>query len=317
MNPPKYSPLSDEFTWIGKIAATGENMPRPDTCAHAPSALLADITQGRRLWRHQAQGFGAQLVTHTPALDMPRHAHRCANITIVLAGSFEEEIDGHHYDCGPLCVVVKPAGTVHATRAGTAGTRSLVVDVQGGLEDELRRRVGLFDECRWFHEPCGLAPSVLGLCCELFQRGSLTDGAGSAWFSRISKAALRAPRPKRGPGLGMHVRRGLQIIQRESAVSTADLSIRLGLHPVYVARLFRERLGCSPGWLRQTLRLGAALEQIVATRQSLARVASEAGFADQSHLARQVKRYAGIPPAALRRLASGDPRQRPAADHEK
>jgi AraC family transcriptional regulator len=133
----------------------------------------------------------------------------------------------------------------------------------------------------------------------------MTDGAMHGWFGRLGKAAQAAPRPATRSSLGVHVRRALEIMRQERAASTADVATRLGLHPVYLARLFRERLGCSPGRMRQGLRLGAALDRIVQTQHPLVRVALAAGFADQSHLSRQVKRHAGVPAGVLRRLASG------------
>jgi AraC family transcriptional regulator len=267
--------------------------------------VLADITQGRRVWRVQAPGFGAQLVAYPSRSEMARHSHGTANITVILAGSFEEEIDGHDYYCEPLCVVVKPAGSVHATRTGDTGAHSLVVEIEGAMEDELRRRYGLFDQCRWFHEPCALAPCVLGLCRWLHQGGAMTDGALDGWFARLGTAARAAPRPVTRSSIGVHVRRALEIMRQERAASTADVAMRLGLHPVYLARLFRTRLGCSPGQMRQGLRLGAALDRLVQTRDPLVRVAFASGFADQSHLSRQVKRHAGVPAGVLRSLASG------------
>ncbi len=274
-----------------------QSTPRP----RAP-AVLADITQGRRLWHHRRAGLGAQLVTYPPAREMGRHSHTTGNITLILAGSFEEEIDGHDYHCGPLCVVFKPAGTVHATRAGETGTRTLVIEVDRDVEDELRRRFGLFGECRWFHELCGLVPCVLGLGREL-RHGS--EGSLDAWFARLGQAAAAAPRAAPRPCIGGHVRRAVDILRKECSISTATLAQRLGLHPVYLARLFRQELGCSPGRMRQGLRLATALDQIVRSERPLAHAALEAGFADQSHLSRQIKRHAGISAGALRRLGSG------------
>jgi AraC family transcriptional regulator len=269
--------------------------------------VLSDITQGRRVWRHQAAGFAAQMVSYAPQREMPRHSHRAANITVILAGSFEEEIDGHDYFTGPLAVVMKPAGSVHATRTGLVGTHSLVIEIDGPLENDLRRRFGLFDECRWFNEPCGLAPCVLDLCRRLRRGDRLTDESMGLCFARIGEAAAAASRAGAGRGraLGVHVRRALELVRRDRRVSTTELAARLGLHPVYLARLFKDRLGCSPMQLRQTLQLGAAVETIIRTEQPLARVAMAAGFSDQSHLTRQVKRHAGLPAGELRRLASG------------
>ncbi len=262
-------------------------------------AALADITQGRRLWRHQAPGLSAQLVDYPPGREMPRHSHRTANITIVLAGQFEEEIEGHQFVGGPLSVVYKPAGSVHATRTGESGTRTLVVEVEGPLEDELRRRYALFDDCRWFHALCGLAPCVLGLVRDV--RDGTHRGIES-WFARMRKVMASSPGLRMSPGVGVHVRRAIEILRSDRLVSTAMLAERLGLHPVYLARLFRTRLGLTPARVRQGMRLGTALDQIVQMGKPPAHAALEAGFSDQCHLSRQVKRYAGVSAGALRRL---------------
>ena len=274
-------------------------MLEPDTGRSPGSVVLADITQGCRVWRRQGPGFSAQLVAYPPGREMPRHAHRTANITFVLAGSFEEEIDAHDHLCGPLHVVVKPAGTIHATRTGDTGARTLVIEVEGSLEDELRRCHGLFDECRWFHGLSGLAPCVLGLCRGLYQGA---DEAGENWFARMGRAIAAVRPAPMCPFVGVHVRRAIELMEADRTASTAELADRLGLHPVYLARLFRKRLGCSPGRMRQGLQLAAALDRIVRTDQPLAHVALEAGFADQSHFSRQVKRYAGVSAGVLRRL---------------
>jgi len=50
------------------------------------------------------------------------------------------------------------------------------------------------------------------------------------------------------------------------------------------------------------LRARAALERVAGGERDLARLAADVGFADQSHLARVVRRETGRPPSALRAL---------------
>lgn len=278
-------------------------MPWSNDVGSGVSAVLPEITQGRRIWRRQACGFGAQLVTYAPGREMARHAHLTANITVILTGSFEEEIDCRDHFCDPLSVVIKPSGTRHKTRAGDTETRTVVLEIDSSLEDELRRRFGLFDDCRWFPEARGLAPIVLGLCRSLRDGKCGSEQKVFDWFAQLGTAAA-APGSAGDRGIGVHVRRAVEHLRRDGAVSTGDLAQRLGLHPVYLARLFRERLGCSPGRVRQTIRLSSAIERIVRTNQSLAHVALGTGFSDQSHLARHVRRFAGLSAGALRQLAS-------------
>lgn len=73
-----------------------------------------------------------------------------------------------------------------------------------------------------------------------------------------------------------------------------------------LARHFRWAFGTSPDRYR-TLRRLALARAAIESGQSLARSATEAGFADQSHMTRQFKRTYGLTPArwlALRRVSS-------------
>lgn len=267
------------------------------------SSVLAEITQGRRVWRRGACGLSAQLVDYPPSYEMARHAHRSASVSIVLAGSFEEEVDGRAYCIGPLCVVMKPAGALHATRSGAAGTRTLVVEVDAAMEQTFRGRYGLLDDCRWFDGHSQVAPCVLSLCAGLWLGAFMNDAALHGWLTQLARAVAAAPAPT-GQDIGRHVGQALDMMRREQALSTATLARRLGLHPVYLARLFRERLGHSPGRIRQGFRLEAAVDRIVRSAQPLASIAVRSGFSDQSHMSRHVKWQLGVSAAALRRLGS-------------
>jgi AraC-like DNA-binding protein len=52
--------------------------------------------------------------------------------------------------------------------------------------------------------------------------------------------------------------------------------------------------------------LKSVVDDIVRTSEPLAHLAARAGFADQSHLARVLKKRAGVPASVLRRFASGN-----------
>jgi AraC family transcriptional regulator len=83
-------------------------------------------------------------------------------------------------------------------------------------------------------------------------------------------------------------------------ISLAELGDLAGLHPVHVARVFRRLERCSIGDYIRRLRVEHARRALVGTRRPIAEIALEAGFSDQSHLTRLMKRSLGITPAALR-----------------
>jgi len=75
-----------------------------------------------------------------------------------------------------------------------------------------------------------------------------------------------------------------------------------GLGARQLRRRFADAAGYGPKTLQRILRFQRFLA-LAQTRTNLARLAFEAGYADQAHLTRECTRLAGLPPAAL--LASG------------
>jgi AraC-like DNA-binding protein/quercetin dioxygenase-like cupin family protein len=265
------------------------------------ATVLADITQGTRLARIDGDGFALHEVAYGSGREMAAHAHRTANVSLLLAGEMKEDLDGIDERCAPLSVVLRPAGTVHATRSGARGARSLVLELSPVLEERLRRRSALLDRCRWIHDAGPAAACILRLWRAL-RAGTCPDGPFiERWFAEFTAAAAPfAPRAARA-----HVRAAIDLIERQpGAGQTSHLARRLRLHPVYLARLFRERLGCSPTQFRIRRQVRAAVDRLVGTDDPLARIALDAGFADQAHLSRRLKRETGLTPGTIRRLAA-------------
>ena len=84
-------------------------------------------------------------------------------------------------------------------------------------------------------------------------------------------------------------------------LTTADLAHDAGFHPVYVARAFRDYYGVGVGEFARLVRADRASEMLRASAEPLARIAAHAGYADQSHLSRDMRRLLGHTPAKLRR----------------
>jgi AraC-like DNA-binding protein len=61
-------------------------------------------------------------------------------------------------------------------------------------------------------------------------------------------------------------------------------------------------MGVSLTRYRNRVRVGRALDRLAAGETSLAALAADLGFADQSHLSRTVRDQVGHTPAVLRRL---------------
>jgi AraC-like DNA-binding protein len=88
------------------------------------------------------------------------------------------------------------------------------------------------------------------------------------------------------------------------AAATGAAREELGIGERQLRRRFGDAVGYGPKTLERILRFQRFLELAqAASEPDLARLALEAGYADQAHLTRECSRLAGLPPAAL--LASG------------
>ena len=81
-------------------------------------------------------------------------------------------------------------------------------------------------------------------------------------------------------------------------LSLAGLASLVGLHPNYLVRCFSRTLGLSPHAYALQRRVARAKAALVAGR-SAAEAALEAGFCDQSHMIRQLRRHLGVTPSGL------------------
>jgi AraC family transcriptional regulator len=86
------------------------------------------------------------------------------------------------------------------------------------------------------------------------------------------------------------------------SVSLHELGTAVGRHPAQVARAFRRAHGVSVAAYARTLRLEWATIAVATTDDPIARIALDAGFADQSHFTRSFRRYHGLTPGRYREL---------------
>lgn len=262
-----------------------------------------EITLGRRLRRLDLAELSVSEVAYAPDTEMPPHAHRNANISLMLGGDCEEVVDGHAHQIRPLHLVFKPGGTEHCNRYGTRGARSMIIELHAGsfLSDALQSQSK--GHCRWL---CAMA--LAGLALRTFRRAlcqrAATGEERDALVGGVADLLGSAGR-ERGdaPRLRRTVRDARALLQEgfREAMSLQRVAEHVGVHPVYLARAFREQLGCSPTDYRRRLQVAEAARRLSETREPLGLVALAAGFADQSHLTRVFHATVGVTPAHFRR----------------
>src|ERR1043166_5616518 len=84
------------------------------------------------------------------------------------------------------------------------------------------------------------------------------------------------------------------------ALTLEEIAASLGVHPIHLSRVFRKHYGCTMAEFMNRLRVQYACRALASGWSDLAVVASEAGFADQSHLGRIFKSCTGQTPGKFR-----------------
>lgn len=87
----------------------------------------------------------------------------------------------------------------------------------------------------------------------------------------------------------------------EERLSLDDLAAAAGLHPVYLARLFRRSFGVPPHQYIQQRRVERAKRLLLSTDQPLTEIALACGFASPSHFSTSFRRLVGCSPSAFRK----------------
>jgi AraC family transcriptional regulator len=233
---------------------------------------------------------------------LPWHAHAAPLLSLVMAGQYEEGFGSRILDCTRHDLVVKPAGERHYDRVGRSGARSLLVEVDSTAEQSLTEVVAALREPLVLSTP-PVRQLVGCVAVEYRQTDELSALALEALLLEVLvRAARRYRRSRQARGRPSWLRVAEECLRdavaRPPTLSTTAAAC--GVHPASLAREFRRWHGCSVGEFVRRRRVDVAMQALLHTNLPLADVAHRAGFFDQSHMGRAIRRYAGITPGEIR-----------------
>ena len=242
-------------------------------------------------------------VRHATAKTVPEHRHEAAYFSLLLDGAYEERGDGFDLRYEPYTLVFHAAGTTHADRMlgpcrffavdllprwdavirELGGARAHVFELSGGDPVWLMLRLYREHLARAEGAECGVEALVYELCAHVSQRTE--DGDREPSWVANADAAIRA-----------EFRRPLDL---------ASLAADAGVHPTHLCRVFRRFRGHTISDAILAARVQYVARRLAESRRSIADIANEAGFSDQSHLTRVFKRITGYPPGQHRQRLHG------------
>ncbi len=87
-------------------------------------------------------------------------------------------------------------------------------------------------------------------------------------------------------------------------VPLAHAARLVGLHPAHFSRAFTQHVGMTPSRYRRLQRIRYASDRLIASSQSVSRIAVDTGYYDQSHFVKAFTRATGMSPLRYRAIFS-------------
>ncbi|HET7436131.1 MAG TPA: AraC family transcriptional regulator [Thermoanaerobaculia bacterium] len=251
---------------------------------------------------------GASTIIHNryPAHHhLDAHEHAVATVYLVLRGGHVEESARSSVECTAGSVIFSPQGARHADRYGTAGGEAFLIELpqrvlararEGGVQlDEPRHLAGgtstqlmrrMVEEAERADDvtPLAFEALLLHLLAVLHREGAAVSPRTPAWLNRA---------------------REVMNDRFHERLSLAEVAAAANVHPVHLATMFHRCYGVTFGAYLRGLRVERARRALLESDRSIAEIALDCGFFDQSHLSRVFRDAAGMTPARFRRNARG------------
>lgn len=244
---------------------------------------------------------------------IPPHTHERPCVCFMLGGSFElRYAGGKSRECTPGAVFIEPAEEKHCNCMGCRGARVLV------LQPDLRTESYSPLVTRALTEPAHFRHGPLeGLARRLDAELAGMDSASALMLEGLAYELLGLIARERLPAFGRRppgwLGQSEAIIRARcrDRLTVAGIAREVGVHPAHLARAFRRQFHCSIGRFIRRLRLEWAASQLMATDRSIAAIALDAGYSDQSHFTRRFRDQIGSTPHRWRRSTTARPRSLP------
>jgi AraC family transcriptional regulator len=277
------------------------NERKVDCECHRPRDLAAGEFYGDLVRRHSLPQFLLSEIHHARGRVLPTHAHQTAYFSLLVEGRYAETYDGRRHEYDPLTVWWHRPGIVHDDAVGRSGGRFFNVELTRDGTDVLAEAG---PSRRDFHEH---GTRLVWLACRLLRELRHWQPCSTLVTENLvlemAGCALRHPERPTSPQpawLGRVVRKLHDEPDRRHY--TSALAREAGVHPVYLASMFRRVYRQTIGEYLRALRVRHAADMLRRTDMPLAQAAVTLGFADQAHFTRIFGDVVGMTPSAFRRL---------------
>ncbi len=262
---------------------------------------LRNFTGERVVRSKHINGLNLSEAAYPHALRQPRHTHKFASLSFVLAGNYLENLNRQSFLREHSTFIFHPPEESHAVDFQT-NVRILNVKFDFQRLASIREHLTVLDES----ESCR-TETINYLGQRLYREFQSSDAfsalAIEGLILEILAEAARSKIRAAEKNFPVWLAQTKDFLHANFAETffLEDVAKIAGVHPVHLSRVFRQKFGCTIGEYVRRLRVEFAAERISATAAPLSEIALAAGFADQSHLSKTFKSVFGLTPAKHRK----------------
>jgi len=306
MNQPRRSVISTYPSNPGMLKTPARleiatRRPKPLVTSEAPARELAATTTQAR----EVRGFHVVELEYPAGLELSRRSYPSAQLIYVLEGEYVENAAGaSETRCQARALRYLPPDFAHSNRFDS-GTRCIVVTI----DPEMFARVASLNNS--LEHPASIeTPVAMWLTQKLYREFQQGDSSSTLSLEGILLELLAETARHAGSGPVRIVPEWLRVARAYveanylRALSLADIARVAHVHRVHLARQFRSYFSTSVGEFLRRKRVEHACHLVSTTNCSLAEVAIDCGFSDQSHFSATFRKVMGLTPARFREMAT-------------
>jgi AraC family transcriptional regulator len=261
-------------------------------------------SNGKVLKSLDTAGFVMNEIAYPAKSRLSEHSHENAHFCFVLQGTYTESDNKQELECKPFTLTFRPAGETHEDKFHNQEVRVLTIEIPPQWIERLRQ------------DSIYLGHSIN------FQRGAITQlserlvkefyGLDTAAHLIIEGLTLeiiaetaRHSAQNVDSSIPYWLRQAKDLIHASFSenLTLRQIASEVGVHPIHLASMFRQKFHCTVGDYIRQLRIEYACIELSKGETSLAIIALEAGFANQGHFSSTFKRLTGYTPAAYRNFS--------------
>lgn len=250
---------------------------------HMATILSSGNYFGIERKQEESTCFKLNITRYDPFTDIDRHYHENAYLSLLINGKYREINSKAEQDLLPGELIFRPSGYDHANHFPASGGSCLNIEfkpeaIYGLIGKAVVPRTTVIYPAGAFEYLYKLLYCFVNDLGDDLREDYILNWLAGQTEQRIATRLLWLPRVK-------------EILEHEleERHSIADLAARVHVHPVYLARAFKEREGLTPGEYLLKMRLKKAVELLFRTSQSVSAVAYATGFSDAAHFIRSFR----------------------------